>query len=61
MKKNTVKSLSKVASKICEVFTYLVLGYVFGGCSNTGTVVLHANVMNNMEASSTNQVETVEN
>lgn len=60
MKKNTKQSLSKVVSKIVEVVTYIALGYVCGGCSNTGTVVLHANVMNNIEPSSTNTVETVE-
>ena len=60
MKKNVKKSFAKVVSKVCEVITYLALGYFFGGCSNTGTVVLHANVMNNMEPVSTNVVETVE-
>lgn len=37
---------SKCFLKFLEVIVYLVVGFFLGGCSNTGTFVLHANVMN---------------
>ena len=36
----------KCARKAIEIIVYLIAGYICGGCSNTGTCVLHTNVLN---------------
>ncbi len=42
----------KCFRKILEIVFYLAAGYFCGGCSNTGTCVLHANVLNAIDPTS---------
>ena len=58
------KSCCKCVKKVLEILCYLVAGYFCGGCANSGTCILKANIFNGEipceSTVDTNLVQTIE-